>query len=738
LLIAAGTACAGSRPPVGAGSGRSIYGPYSSTLFGHAAGHWPLRMQATGAGAVGTTASNSAPCDPISSTAGPAAPAISSAFGPASPAVSSTAGPAAPAISSAFGPAGCLVPFPDDYFTIPDPSTATGLRLNFPVAAMPSNAQGTPIDPGPWEVMDGFSPGSQILAHVPGLDAQRTGLAPSTDIGSSLRPGSPVVILDTRTGQEWPYFATLDANDPDASSRLLVVTPAVQLTQGDTFVVALRNMRDSQGRLLPAPAVFLAMLNRPPAASPLAARASSMQPVLAALRRAGISTKGLYLAWDFTVDTQSSIAGPVLAMRKDALEQLGASGRYFAGGRAPNFTVTSVQNPTPSQNRYIERYVSGTFQVPSFLDEPGGPPGSRFEMGPDRLPEQLPGNVQTADFLCALPRSATAGHPASPALYGHGLLGSDGEVHDLGATATGANMAFCGTNWIGMSNMDIPTAVSVLKDFSKFPAIPDRLDQAFIDFIYLGRLMTRTDGFASSPAFQDSTGRPLIDTRAPLSYYGNSQGSVVGGAMVAVDPDIRRAVLGVPGMDFSVLIPRSSDFATFAGVLKSSYPYEPAQVVAENLVQILWDRGETDGYAQFLGSRPLPDTPAKTVLLEAVLGDHQVANVTAEIEARTIGARAHRPAFPPKSSPERIPLWGIPSIPSYPYHGSALFFWDNGTPAPPAGDVVPTAGADPHDFVPRKVPAAQELLAKFLLDGSVTNVCGARACTSPANPTTPE
>ena len=55
-------------------------------------------------------------------------------------------------------------------------------------------------------------------------------------------------------------------------------------------------------------------------------------------------------------------------------------------------------------------------------------------------------------------------------------------------------------------------------------------------------------------------------------------------------------------------------------------------------MQQLWDRGEANGYAQHMTSDPLPNTPPHEVLLHPALGDHQVAQVTAEVEARTIGA----------------------------------------------------------------------------------------------------
>ena len=62
---------------------------------------------------------------------------------------------------------------------------------------------------------------------------------------------------------------------------------------------------------------------------------------------------------------------------------------------------------------------------------------------------------------------------------------------------------------------------------------------------------------------------------------------------------------------------------------------------------MLWDRSEPNGYAQHMTTDPLPNTPAHTVLLHVAFGDHQVANVATEIEARTIGASIHQPAIAP-------------------------------------------------------------------------------------------
>ncbi|HWM01512.1 MAG TPA: hypothetical protein VNP92_04165, partial [Actinophytocola sp.] len=44
-------------------------------------------------------------------------------------------------------PAACLLPFPNDYFTVPDRSTPTGRRVQLAPEMMPRNVAGVPVDP---------------------------------------------------------------------------------------------------------------------------------------------------------------------------------------------------------------------------------------------------------------------------------------------------------------------------------------------------------------------------------------------------------------------------------------------------------------------------------------------------------------------------------------------------------------------------------------------------------------
>src|SRR5581483_10274565 len=107
-----------------------------------------------------------------------------------------------------------------------------------------------------------------------------------------------------------------------------------------------------------------------------------------------------------------------------------------------------------------------------------------------------------------------------------------------------------------------------------------------LDFLFLGRLLKDPRGFAANSAFK-LNGKPLIDP-STLTYYGNSQGGIMGGAVTAVATDLTRSVRGVPGMNYSTLLTRSSDFDTFAALLYPMYPNRLDRNIIMSMLQIIW------------------------------------------------------------------------------------------------------------------------------------------------------
>jgi hypothetical protein len=645
----------------------------------------------------------------------------------------------------------CLLPFPDDYYTVADPDSATGRLIDLHAAAMPDNASGKHIDPAPYARNDGFSPGETILVRVPGLDTPQalaaTDAAPIDHIGRYLESDTPVVVIDADTGERVPIWVELDSNAGSPADTLLEIHPARNYESGHRYIVALRRLRGADGSVIPAPEGFRYFRDAlPTKKAAIDDRRDHFESIFATLGDAGIRRSNLYMAWDFTVATDENIAGRALHMRDDAFAGLGDSNLAdgVVAGAAPDFTVTGTDVPSDPQ---IARRVTGTFTVPCYL-EPDCSPGGRFELGANGLPSRN-GNY-TANFICIIPQRAV-GAPgpelARPAIYGHGLFGGAGEVYGSPTNRSLAEehgFVMCATDEIGMSGGDVPnTITNILSDLSNFPMLADRLQQGLLNELFLMRLMIHPDGFNSAPAFhQDGTlGTPaVIDTTAGY-HVGASQGGIMGGALTALAPDFTRSVLNVPAMNYSVLLPRSVDYDEFAIFINAQYS-EIERPLALDLIQMLWDRGEPNGYAHRMTTDPLPGTPAHKVLMNVAFGDHQVTNFQADVEARTIGAQTRSPVLYPGRWPGVAVLWGVPRISSFPYDGSAVIYGDIGperpdpmnpsemigVPAPPLTNTPNRAGEDPHG-APRGAPGAVQLMSDFLQpDGAVTNVCGTTAC----------
>lgn len=608
----------------------------------------------------------------------------------------------------------CVLPFPNDVaHTRPDRSSATGRRVALRRAVLPANAKGVRVDPTEFNRNDGFSPGQPIIVHVGSLTTQArfkaSGIVPVTDMGRFDDGDQKLLLLDEKTGKRQLVWGELDADAKRSASRHVLIHPGKNLRPGRRYVVVLRGLRDKQPQRL----------------------ARTWTPALrGALKRARVAPRSVYLAWSFTVASNRSITGRLLSMRDDTFSQLGdttlADGRIQ--GRAPAFAVTATTEYTPEENPRIARKVTGTFDVPCYMTQPGCPAGGRLRYASakaDATPVQLEGNVLKATFTCNVPRAAFLA-PSHMGVYGHGLLGSQkeveaGNVQDMSAEH---DFTFCATDMYGMASEDVPSAIAALQDFSKFANFADRQSQGILAQLVLGRLMAHPQGLSSHPAFAG-----LLDIAGPLSWDSNSQGAIFGGTTTALAPDWRRAVLGVATMDYGVLLQRSTDFAVYRQILDPAYPDAADQGLLLSLAQLLWDRTDTNGWTQYATTNPPPGTPPHTILLHVAVGDHQVANVQSDTEARSIGASIVRPSVAPGRTTDEVSNYAIPAVKAFPFGGSAAVWWDSGpqTPLPPTTNTAPPSGKDPHSS-PRSTARARTQKATFLLGGGLVDVCGGAPC----------
>ena len=681
----------------------------------------------------------------------------------------------------------CLLPFPNNLFTTPDPGTDTGLRLNFLPTSMPRNGtdlttggEGKPVDPTEWNRNDGFSPGSMVMTYVPGIDLHQTWgtqdrahseVGPNVpgyfdhrdhiaDIGLYTDPDAPMVIINAETGERHPFWSELDTHPQavDSERQVLILRPAVNFEEGARYIVALRDLKDSAGATIPAGAEFQSyrdgtytdhLLNG-------TRQAYYDTAIFPALADAGIARDDLYLAWDFTVASERNLAERALHIRDDAFAKLGdtdlADRLVPEESSSPEFVIdgtsTRTDNWTDSRGRSHSmplRVVRGRVTVPNYLDRiqqteatvraPSAPdvpaPGSRFfHSDLDGLPDQNPAiPTVKVPFVCEVPLN---GEENIPGLYGHGLLGTRDQVGDFRSPRRDGNFFGCGVDWWGMATGDIPTVALILADLSNFPSLADRAQQGFLNFMFVGRAAVHPEGFASDAAFQQD-GQSLIKTADEngtyLVYDGNSQGGIMGGALMALSPDIHRGILGVPAMNYSTLLNRSVDWEPLYGQAYYAAYQDPIErQVGFSLIQMLWDRGEANGFAHHMTDDPYENTPSHEVMLQVAYSDHQVSNHAAEVEARTIGAPVMTPGLPDGRHWEMDPYFSETA--TYPYKGSALVYWDSGNAPPPNGNVPPThdpipgdnSNGDPHGH-PRSEPAASWQEAEFLLSGWMIDVC---------------
>lgn len=646
----------------------------------------------------------------------------------------------------------CLLPYPSDRFRR---EQGGAFQLAFPDVGMPVQ-NGTPLPSAIFEVRDGFNPTAQILAHFPQhVDLEASGAARllaepnrSTDL-TSLSSQSPTLLL-RESKHIWKSERVLHWLENDArvdepeildagvdpTRRVLFLRPGQALASGQTYAVAFRNLVDTDGNPVEAEPVFAALRDHRPTTIPaVEARRSDFEKLFFRLWLNGVRRDELVLAWEFTTASDENLTGQMLSMRDQSLAWLAAQDQ----AAAPTFTVDHVDEFDCSvEGERIWRNVTGTYQVPLFLDKnPGLAPGFLVVGADGFTPEWT--TTTSPSYGIAIPCEALDG-PLPPVVVGHGLFG-DGPsfAQDVNRLLTDADDEFGldaspsitgGTHWRGMSDLDFPgyIGLSVALNLKDFPTLPDRLRQGMLNQIVLAEMM-RQGAFNADAAFQAPPadgGHGVFAPSDHYDYFGISLGGIMGTFFAAVAPNVRNANVDVPAINFSLMLQRAAPFLVFQLLLDSSVGVDPmTQILGLGLLEELWTTGEPSGYATHVTSNRLPGSgPPPNVLMTMAFLDHQVSNQATEIAARTLGL----------PSLEGSLLAGLPLIPDLPGPlSSAFVVYDTGSLMigdpdsepfiPPLANLTVKDGiCDPHA---RRVqiPASLRQLTHFLGSGEITNFC---------------
>jgi len=633
--------------------------------------------------------------------------------------------PAPPLGCDPLTPSYCAFPYPNDYYTVADPSTATGRRLALPEEIMPPNTGGQRSTPGAFNEMDGFSPGIMAMTHLPG--ATVTGLATPDTIEDSLLADSPTVILNAETGERVPHWVDRDEWVVQAKLRIdagednpnfptltrsveelreeqaMMLRPAVRLDDATRYIVAFRDVVDDEGALVDASPGFEALRDDEPSDDVVVeSRRAHFEEIFTILGDAGVGREDLQIAWDFTTSSRENNTSAMLHIRDDAFAT------YPDG--VP-YTIAVIDDTREGMACRLEI----TFDMPLYMT--GGETGELLNLGDDGLPEQN----GTYEYAAAMfvPTAAQA-NPAPLVAVGHGQLGAKEQVFGYSELWANYNLAGFGLDHKGFSSDDVLTVVdAILGDLATFRRIPERMHQGHLNFLMAMRTLSREAEDPDSTLnakLQDECGGAMLDG-SKRYYFGGSQGGILGATIMALSLDIERGLLAVPGQSYNLLLNRSGNFDEYAGQLYNRYGWNGLHMQMNlALIQGLWDRAEPTGYSKYIRSDLLPGTPAHDVLIQVSKADHQVTNLGAHIMARTIGGVVNL-------APLIRPVWGIDEKSGL-HTGSAMLEVDFGNDEPPItniphwGDRFP----DPHGRA-AELEGLGPALLQFYGTGEIENPC---------------
>jgi len=595
-------------------------------------------------------------------------------------------------------PQHCAFPWPSDRFLIEDGDTVTGYRLDYTDEVIPDGVEA--FDLTPLQRLDGFSPATQIMTLFP-TPPDLSDAASFRDIARSLDPRSQTLILDLDTGDRVAHWAELDLRAQSADETILYLRLASRLEEDHGYVVALRDLSDSDGNLLEPSEAFRALRDGIPTDSEeIEARRDRFDEVFAALHSAGVDRSELQQAWSFHTASGESIRGEMLHIRADALQRLGDDGIACE--------VTSVEDDYGGDGLTYRR-VRGTYTVPSYVDSPEPP--TSFVRGPDDLPQYV--DDYEVAFTVIIPQSLVDGgaHAGPVVTFGHGLLGtgegtiSMSQIRDIAYRAESVLIA---TDWAGMASEDVPTVGMALADPNNFVFMAERLQQGMVNQIALTRTMA---GVCSDIEEFQHDGVNLLDTEQ-LHYVGVSQGGIYGGTLMTLSPDIDRGVLLVNGVVFPFMMERSIDYSPYYPLLEVAWPDRVDQALLVPVAQHLWDASEPSGYLSHL-TAGLDGIGPKEVLSIAVVNDAQVPNLSTDQAMRMVDV--------PVIEGSAMEPFGF-EVQTAPVQGSALVYIDMGDRDVPEGNVYPTEDDGGHSAV-GTTDIAVEMIQSFLATGETPMPC---------------
>ncbi len=612
------------------------------------------------------------------------------------------------------GGVACMTPWPSSVYETDDSTTATGRRLDIPDGALPVNYDNTPVEPDLYNQHDGFSSSAPlVIAFESGVDPSN--LPSFHDYAASLAPASPTVLINMATGELVPHFAELDVRGADKPASQALFIRSTQMLEGGTRYVAAikKTLKAKDGGPLPISEGFAALVSGEATSHPLLEKIRPRYAdIFAALAAHGIAKDDLVVAWDCTTRSRERVQRDLLEARRATLAAIGTD--------AANLTYSVLTTEEPTGDVRIAKKIIGTYDGPMFMQNASTrADGTVFSTPGMTLVRDGSGTPMVAGmakwpFTVIIPQCALdSATPVPLILYGHGLLGqASNQVSSGGMRGAAAEICAVGigTDMFGMSDQDVPNVALALNDANNGHLIFDTLVQGMMNHVTLVQI---AKGPMLNALFAKEGGGSLIDP-TKIYYYGISQGGIMGGTVCAIDPVIKRCVLQVCAINYSLLLERSRDWPRYATTLEGAYSDPLIGALILNLMQQEWDRTEPTSVADTITHGGFPETPEKQVLMQIAIGDDEVSNIGAEYQMRTMGV--------PVITPSPAMPWGVETAATSTTSGAIYYDFGVGNTIPDTNEAPPDN--DVHSQI-RNKRFTTDMMKHFYETGEIKNVCTA-------------
>ncbi len=495
----------------------------------------------------------------------------------------------------------CLLPWPSNTYTVADPTTPTGLRLALTLSSLPVKDS-----PASLNQADGFSPVTPLAVGFP--SALAAGLAEQ-------RATHAVRLFAAQPGRD-DYGAEVPLRlhvvaDGVSEATLLLAYPMRPLAFDTDYVAVVTDeVTPAAGGTFVAPrSVAIAVGAQKPATDAERTLAAYHAPTRALLARVGVAAEHVLRAWDFTTRSAQRLSEPALAMRAQALEAVDAG--------ALTVTLTSAALVLDGGAIAVRGHVGG---LPFFVSADGGVLNSVAQ------------GTHEAAFRALLP----AGDGDFPlVVFGHGTGGSvDDATLDALIVASGAgklNVEFIGwthgaigSTLLGFDCIYTGTARSTAG-----------LAQSLVDASGLEAALGAQLGAALSADTLAGVPNPAAGRHVKLNqlaWVGASLGGTLGFAHAQAEPEVRAAVLNVPGAGWTHFAFQSNIWTSLDEVFRVATPSGLDRALGLASSQTNWDLVDGAAWSAMPGAAPKP------LLVQESLGDPVLPNLGNELVA--VSARA--------------------------------------------------------------------------------------------------